>query len=74
MWVHKTGCAVGAVYAQCEGTAAHRHHNRIMYVGISISTLKENVREAQILKQMIEDKLRHILSALCADGVTFIAM
>ena len=31
-WVHKTGCAVRAIYASCAGTAAHRHNNRIMYI------------------------------------------
>ena len=31
-WVHKTGCAVRAIYASCAGTAAHRHNNRIIYV------------------------------------------
>ena len=29
-WVHKTGCAVCAIYASCAGTVAHRHNNRIM--------------------------------------------
>ena len=29
--MHKTGCAVRAIYASCAGTATHRHNNRIMY-------------------------------------------
>ena len=29
-WVHKTGCAVRAIYASCAGTEAHRHNNRKM--------------------------------------------
>ena len=26
--MHKTGCAVCAIYASCAGTTAHRHNNR----------------------------------------------
>ena len=40
-------------------------------MGISISTLKQNVRETQILKLTIKDTLRY---ALCAEGTTFTAM
>ena len=30
--MHKTGCAVRAIYVSCAGTAAHRHNNRIIII------------------------------------------
>ena len=42
--MHKTGCAMCAIYASCAGTAAHRHNNLIMMnLGLGFGTSKMHI-------------------------------